>query len=144
MKSFCINKNEYSKSLNRLVKFYKFQGFYFPSLKSDKNFSLCQRFKKFLLILFSILIIFFNITERAIFKPEEVTRGLKDLKPVMKIVLMVGVWILLIEDLANYCFALIKGHKLILALNKPQITLMDTNTKRANRIIGGFMVKYFL
>jgi len=88
--------------------------------------------------------IIFTIAGRIVAGPNDVIKILGNLKPVMRIVIIVGNWILFIDVLTNYCFALIRGHRLFEALNKPQIVVLDNNTKNANRIIGSFLVKHFI
>jgi uncharacterized membrane protein len=61
-------------------------------------------------------------------------------KPVLKVVLVIGMCIILIDSFASFCFSLKSGGKLIELLDDEETHAIDYNLKIANRILGSFFL----
>jgi hypothetical protein len=61
-------------------------------------------------------------------------------KTVLKVVLIIGNFIIHIDSFASFCFSLKSGGKLIELLDDEETHAIDNNLKIANRILGSFFL----
>jgi hypothetical protein len=127
------------KSLKRIVRFYRFFGFSFSGFNLEKKPKTCCNFYSIILNIFMIIIslmgvILYNIWINSLESREEAP------KAVLKVILIIGNFIINIDSFASFCFSLKSGGKLIQLLDNEETHAIDNNFSIANRIFGPFFL----
>ncbi len=135
VKEFKENNKTIPKSLRRIVRFYRFFGFSFSGFNLEKKPKTCCNCYSIILNIFMIIMCFFEGIVNSI-----VGDPIQTPKPVLKVVLVIGMCIISIDSFASYCFSLKSGGKLIELLDDEETHAIDNNLKIANRILGSFFL----
>jgi hypothetical protein len=127
------------KSLKRIVRFYRFFGFSFSGFNLEKKPKTCCNFYSIILNIFMIIAslmtgILYNILTNPLESREEAP------KTVLKVVLIIGNFIINIDSFASFCFSLKSGGKLIQLLDNEETHAIDNNFSIANRIFRSFFL----
>jgi hypothetical protein len=127
------------KSLKRIVRFYRFFGFSFSGFNLEKKPKTYYNFYLIILNIFAIIgsilsVILYNIVTDPSESREEAP------KTVLKVVLIIGNFIINIDSFASFCFSLKSGGKLIRLLDNEETHAIDNSLKIANRILGSFFL----
>jgi hypothetical protein len=129
------NNKTIPKSLRRIVRFYRFFGFSFSGFNVEKKpKTCCNRFSIIVNIYLIILCFFGGVVNRLVEDPIQTP------KPILKLVLVIGMCIISIDLFASFCFSLKSGGKLIELLDDEETHIIDNNLKIANRILGSFFL----
>jgi heme/copper-type cytochrome/quinol oxidase subunit 2 len=126
-------------SLKRIVKFYRFFGFSFSGFNLEEKPKTCCNLYSIILNVFMIIAslmsgILYNILTNPLESREE------GHKTILKVVLIVGNFIINIDSFASFCFSLKSGGKLIQLLDNEETHAIDNNLKIANRIFRSFFL----
>ncbi len=127
------------KSLKRIVRFYIFFGFSFSGFNLEKKPKTCYNFYLIILNIFAIIasllsVIIYNTLTNTLESKEEAP------KTVLKVILIIGNFIINIDSFASFCFSLKSGGKLIQLLDNEETHAIDNNFSIANRIFGPFFL----
>jgi hypothetical protein len=85
-----------------------------------------------------ILCVFGAVVNSSVGDPMAI--GEEEPKTVLKLVLIIGNFIINIDSIASFCFSLKSGGKLIELLDDEETHAIDNNLKIANRILGSFFL----
>jgi hypothetical protein len=129
------NNKTIPKSLRRIVRFYRFFGFSFSGFNLEKKPKTCCNCYSIILNIFMIILCFFGGILNSLFEDPIQTP-----KPVLKVVLVIGMCIISIDSFTSFCFSLKSGGKLIELLDDEETHAIDNNLKIANRILGSFFL----
>jgi hypothetical protein len=128
------NNKTIPKSLRRIVRFYRFFGFSFSGFNLEKKPKTCCNRYSIIVNIFMIILFFGGVVNRLVEDPIQTP------KPILKLVLVIGMCIISIDLFASLCFSLKSGGKLIELLDDEETHIIDNNLKIANRILGSFFL----
>jgi hypothetical protein len=138
-KKMLENNKSIPKSLKRIVRYYRFFGFSFSGFNLEKKPKTCCNFYLIILNIFMIIIslmgvILYNTLTNTLESREEAPKTL------LKVILIIGNFIINIESFTSFCFSLKSGGKLIQLLDNEETHAIDNNFSIANRIFRSFFL----
>ncbi len=133
------NNKTIPKSLKRIVRFYRFHGLSFSGFNLEKKPKTCCNRYSIIMNIFMIILCFIGEVVNSLVGDPMVIRGVAP-KTVLKVVLIIGDFIVSVDSIASLCFSLKSGGKLIKLLDDEETHAIDNNLKIANRILGFFFL----
>jgi hypothetical protein len=132
---------KYSKSLMKLIKFYRLFGFSFLDISSEDNEKKWSKIKRYLLMAYNLVVIFVMISLQIYITPSIFENQQQlGMKKVMKGVFLVSRLITWFDIIFGYLLSLIKGKKFLKFLSNEEFCAIDCNTRNANKIIGSLII----
>jgi hypothetical protein len=127
---------KYSKSLMKMIKFFRLFGFSFVATDDEKNKSYLYYLKKYLMIFYNFsIIIFFTSIQIVIFPKIYQVYNIFNSKPVMNAVFFLSTFMGFVDFMSGYILTLTKSKKLLMLLKTEDICYVDCSPKLANKLI---------
>jgi hypothetical protein len=141
-----LELEEYPKSFMRIIKFYRLFGFSFGSFQDINNENRRKLFSKlinFWFIFYNLFIILVLIALNTISFSSISKRLIKSSpKPLMRGLFCIGMILGCCDIVSGYLFSLIRGKQFMKLFKSKDMSIIDCNTKMANKLIVANLVVF--